>query len=187
MKKMMIDMDDVLCAGGHLGILNQFLNTNYTLEDLPGYFVEDLVPEERLTEYYEFFQTQNVYDYVTVMEDAVEVLEKLSKQYQLFICTAYYTNIYEQNYSRLLLDKYDWLQRQFPFISPYQYVFINDKSLLECDVKIDDRLDNLHGYGEIKFLFTSHHNQNISDQELTSQGIVRVSSWKEIEQLLLEE
>lgn len=187
MKKIMIDMDEVLCMGGNLGLVNHFLNTNYKMEDLPGYYAEDLIPEERLNEYCEFFQTQNVYDYVTIIQNAVEVVEKLAQHYQIYICTAYYTDVYKMDYSKLLLDKYHFLQEYFPFLSPYQYVFVNDKSLLECDIKIDDRLDNLEGYGEKKLLFDSYHNQEVSDEELKEKGVIRVSGWKEIEKILLSD
>ncbi len=187
MKTIMVDMDEVLCIGGHLGIVNKFLNTNYKIDDLPGYYTEDLIPKEHLQEYYHFFETQNVYDYVSIIPDAIEVLKKLSKKYQIFICTAYYSDMYEMDQSRCLVDKYKWLQKNFPFINPYQYVFINDKSLLNCDIKIDDRLSNLKGYGEQKYLFDSYHNQQISNEELKQEGAIRVSGWKELETILLKE
>lgn len=186
MKTIMVDMDEVLCIGGHLGVVNQFLNTTYKVEDLPGYYTEDLIPKERLEEYYRFYETKNLYDYASVMPDAVEVLEKLSKKYQIFICTAYYSEAYDMDQSHCLVDKYRWLQKNFPFINPYQYIFMNDKSLLNCDIKIDDRLSNLKGNGE-KYLFNSYHNQNISDEELKKEGVIRVSGWKELETILLRE
>lgn len=36
MKKIMIDMDDVICDGGFLSLINQFLKANYTVEDVKG-------------------------------------------------------------------------------------------------------------------------------------------------------
>ncbi len=187
MKTIMVDMDEVLCIGGHLGVVNKFLNTSYKVEDLSGYYTEDLVPKERLQNYYQFFETQNVYEYANIIPDAVEVLEKLSKKYQIFICTAYYSDAYDMDQSHCLIDKYKWLQKIFPFINPYQYVFINEKSLLNCDIKIDDKLSNLKGYGEQKYLFDSYHNQEISDKELEKEGVVRVSGWKELADILLKE
>ncbi|MCI8545080.1 MAG: hypothetical protein HFH09_02480 [Bacilli bacterium] len=187
MKTIMVDMDEVLCIGGHLGIVNKFLNTSYKVEDLPGYYTEDMLPKERLQEYYQFFKTENPYQYAEIIPDAREVLEKLSKKYQLLICTAYYSDVYDMEQSHCLIDKYKWLQQNFPFISPYQYIFINDKSLLNCDIKIDDRLSNLKGYGEQKYLFDSYHNQEICDEELEKEGVIRVSGWKELETILLKE
>ncbi len=186
MKKIMVDMDEVLCTGGYLEIVNRFLNTHYTLEELPGYCAEDMIPKERLKEYYEYFKGQNVYEYSYEIKDAVEVLEKLSKKYEIYICTAYYADVYKMDYGRLLLDKYIWLQEHIPFISPYHYIFMNDKSLLECDIKIDDRLSNLNGYGEQKYLFSSYHNGNVTEDELKEVGATLVSGWKELERILLD-
>lgn len=184
MKTMMVDMDEVMCIGGHLNLVNQFLNTNYTIDDLPGYFTEDLIPKNRLEEYYRFFESKNPYDYAVMIKDAKEVLEKLSKKYRIFICTAYYSDVYDMDQSQCLLYKYHWLQEHFPFLSPYQYVFINDKSLLNCDIKIDDRVSNLKGEGK-KYLFDSYHNQDITEEELKKNDIIRVSGWKELERLLM--
>ena len=47
MKKIMIDMDDVICDGGFLSLVNQFLNTNYKKEDIKTYYIQDLIPKER--------------------------------------------------------------------------------------------------------------------------------------------
>lgn len=188
MKTIMVDMDEVLCIGGHLAVVNKFLNANYKIEDLPGYFTEDLIPHEKLKEYYQFFVTQNVYDYAELIPNAVEVLEKLSKRYEIFICTAYGNDSYDDmEQSQILVHKYKWLQKNFPFISSSHYIFINQKNLLNCDIKIDDRLLNLTGYGKQKFLFASYHNKDITEEELKEVGAIRVSGWKEIERILLED
>lgn len=47
MKKIMIDMDDVICDGGFLSLVNQFLGTNYKKEDIKTYYIQDLIPKER--------------------------------------------------------------------------------------------------------------------------------------------
>ena len=47
MKKIMIDMDDVICDGGFLSLVNQFLGTSYQKEDIKTYYIQDLIPKER--------------------------------------------------------------------------------------------------------------------------------------------
>ena len=88
--------------------------------------------------------------------------------------------------SFLLPQKYDFLRKTFPFINPHNFIFLGNKSVLNCDIKIDDRIDNLEG-ANTKILFTAFHNKNINESELEKQGIKRVTSWKEIEKLLLKE
>ena len=89
MKKIMIDMDDVICEGGFLSLVNQFLKTNYKIEDIKTYYVQDVIPKEKLEEWSKFFNTKNVYDYCKMVKDAYEVLEKLSKKYEIYIASAY--------------------------------------------------------------------------------------------------
>ena len=79
MEKIMVDMDDVICDGGFLSLVNQFLKTNYKLEDIKTYYIQDLIPKEKYKEWSEFFNSKNVYDYCDMIKDTYEVLEKLSK------------------------------------------------------------------------------------------------------------
>lgn len=89
MKKIMVDMDDVICNGGFLEIVNEFLGTNHKIEDVTTYYIQDLIPKEKYKEWSEFFNIKNVYDYCEMLEDMYEVLEKLSKKYEIYITTAY--------------------------------------------------------------------------------------------------
>ena len=82
MKKLMIDMDDVICDGGFLTLVNQFLNTNYKIEDVKAYYIQDLIPKERMSEWARFFQGKNIYDYVKLLDGAYEVMENLQKNYE---------------------------------------------------------------------------------------------------------
>ena len=74
MKKIMVDMDDVICDGGFLSLVNQFLESNYTMEDVKGYYIQDLIPKERYPEWSEFYNTKNVYDYCDMIPDTYEII-----------------------------------------------------------------------------------------------------------------
>lgn len=74
----------------------------------------------------------------------------------------------------------------FPFINPNNIIFLGNKSVLNCDIKIDDRIDNLDG-AKTKILFTAWHNKNISKDELNNKKIKRANNWKEIENIFLKE
>ena len=63
MKKLMIDMDDVICDGGFLTLVNQFLNTNYKIEDVKAYYIQDLIPKERMSEWAEYFHKKTDWTY----------------------------------------------------------------------------------------------------------------------------
>lgn len=185
MKKIAIDMDDVICDGGYLYLVNQFLNTNYTLKDVKGYYIQDLIPEEKKEEWKIYYTKHNLYDYVNFLENAYEVMEKLSKHYELYVLTAYVHRDVPEFSGEILKQKYDWLYQNLPFISPDRYIFTTDKSLIQCDVRIDDKLSNLTGNAETKILFTSYHNQEYTKEELEKLGVIRANNWLEIQGVLL--
>lgn len=186
MKKIMIDMDEVICDGGFLSLVNQFLKSNYTLEDVKGYYIQDLIPKERHEEWSKFFNTKNVYDDAKFLPDTYEVMEKLSKKYELYITTAYIFRDNEEYSANNLKNKFEWLFENLPFISPDNYIFTTNKEIINCDIKIDDKLLNLRGDAQIKLLFTAYHNKQLTDEELKENEVIRVDGWKDIEKILLK-
>lgn len=179
----MIDMDDVICNDGLLRMMNQFTGKNYTYDDFDGYYMQDKL--ENKEEFFEWFKTQNIYDYCEMLPGCYEVLEELNKEYDLFIGTSYIWKdiVYDSGF--ILGYKFDYLKEKLPFISPYQYIFLSDKSVLDVDIKIDDRMDNLSG-AKVKLLFSAYHNLGYSFEELQSMGIERVNSWYDVRDRLLK-
>lgn len=178
----MIDMDYVIVSGGLLHLLNEFMNTNYKEEDFKDFYMQDVVPNKE--EFFEYFLKHNLYDYCQIKKGAVEVIKELSKTYEIYICTSY---IYKEiiNESGIILKyKYDYLIKYFPFINPSNFIFTGDKEVINCDIKIDDRVENLKN-STTKLLFTAYHNKNISDTKLQKNQIIRVNNWDEIKKLLL--
>jgi len=185
MKKIMIDMDDVICDGGFLSLVNEFLKTDYKIENIKTYYIQDVIPKERYKEWSEFFNTKNLYDYVQMLPDAYEVMERLSKKYELYIGTAYIFRDNEEYSANNLKNKFKWLHENLPFISPHNYIFTTNKEIINCEIKIDDKLSNLEGNAQIKLLFSAYHNMEISDEELRQNDVIRVNGWKDIEKILL--
>ena len=119
------------------------------------------------------------------MPDAYEVLEKLNKTYDIYICSACVMFCMIEQSGKFFMDKYDWLIKTFPFLDQNKIILTNSKNIFKADIQIDDRLSNLEGEIKQKLLFTSYHNKNISDKELNDLNITRVNSWKDIEKILL--
>lgn len=184
MKKIMIDLDETIASGGFLALANLFMETDYKLDELEDYYVERFIPDEKLDEFWEFFYQHNVYDYVTVFEGAYEVIQALSLKNEVYICSAYQSWHQDDRVGILPYYKFQFLRKEFPFLTEENFIFINHKELLCCDIKIDDRLDNLIGYGDIKLLFNSYHNQDVTDEELEKNGVIRVFSWKDVANVL---
>ncbi len=181
-KSIMVDMDDVITTGGFLYLINKYLNTNYTEEDFKDFYMQDVISDKDA--FFKWFRNYNMYDYCTLLPDVKEVLEALSKEYEIFIGTSYIIRDIIKDTGFLLEQKYNFLVENFPFINPYNIVFLGNKSVLNCDIKIDDRIDNLES-ASTKILFTAWHNKDIPKELLDKEKIVRVNNWKEIENILL--
>ena len=176
-------MDEVITYGGFLHLINAYLGSNYTLEDINGYYMQDLVPDK--DEFFKFFLKHNQYDYGYLLPGVQEVLKELQETYDIYIATAYLIPEIISKNGKLLEQKYNYLYENLPFIHPDKYIFINNKELLNCDIKIDDKLDNLKN-ASVKLLFDSYHNKDYSDEYLKSMGVIRVHSWYDIKNVLKE-
>lgn len=183
-KRIMVDMDDVITTGGFLHLVNEYLKANYKEDDFESFYMQDVIPDK--DEFFKWFKTRNMYEYCTLTSDVYKVLEKLSKNYEIFIGTSYIIRDIIKDTGFLLPQKYEFLINTFPFLNPNNFIFLGNKSVLNCDIKIDDRIDNLNG-AKTKILFTAWHNKNISKEELNNNGIKRADNWKEIENMLLNE
>ena len=73
-----------------------------------------------------------------------------------------------------------------PFIRPEKYIFTTNKNIMNFDIRIDDRMNNLEG-SDIKLLFSAWHNRDIRKEELKKRNVIRVENWYDIEKILLSD
>lgn len=179
---LMIDMDDVMVQGGFLALLNEYMGTDYKESDFNEFYMQDILPDKE--SFFKWFKNKNIYDYCTIAPHAKEVIEALSKKYDLYIGTSYLYREIPEECGYILEQKHNFLVKEFPFIRPDKYVFLSNKSLLQTDIKIDDRIDNLTNTKR-KILFSAYHNEKISDEELKKQGVERAKDWLAIKDMLL--
>lgn len=182
-KSIMVDMDEVITEGGFLHLINEFEGTNYTTEDVNGYYMQDLVSDKEA--FFKYFITKNQYDYGVLIPNVVEVLKVLKEYYDIYICSAYIIKDIPKESGVLLLQKHNYLCEKLPFIPVDNFAFINNKSIINCNIKIDDKLENLEN-ADIKILFTSYHNKDYDDEFLRSKGVIRANNWLDIKKFLLK-
>lgn len=186
-KKMLVDLDYVICYPGFLKILNDFLGTHYVEDDFEEYIIDPVIgSQEKINEFYEYYLLQDGYKDAVLIDGAKEALERLSEFYDIHICTACVMFGVERKSAKLFKDKFEYLMKEFSFIDPEKIIFTNSKNIFKVDVQIDDRLPNLLGDTRIKLLFDAYHNRNVSDSELQKENVIRVKNWKEIENILLK-
>ncbi len=179
--RVMVDMDDVIVTGGFLYLINEFLGTNYKEKDFKSFYMQDIIEDKKA--FFKYFITKNMYDYCKLQDNAYEVLKYLNEEYDIFIGTSYLFKEIPKESGKILVDKFNYLQEKLPFISPYKYIFLGDKSVLDFPIRIDDKEENLIG-GKRKILFTAYHNINMPDNELKLKGIERANDWLDVKRLL---
>lgn len=188
MKKLMIDLDETICTGGYLQAVNEYLKTNYKEEDIDSYYVEDVMNEEEKERFLDYFYEHvNIYKTINLVPDSLKVIEALSKHYDIYIATAFVDKRRVKESGVMAMQKYHWIIENMPYIDPRKIILTGSKNLVMCDVKIDDKVSNLKGFGEIKLLLDQPHNQKYTMEELEERKIKRVYNWKQIYSILMPE
>lgn len=182
MKTIMVDMDDVLTYGNFSKILEDYLGYKLDYDNIKTYYLQDILGDKK-TDFFSKFKDMNMYANATLLPDCYEVLKELSKFYKIYICTDYIWKEIIEYAGNNLKNKYNFLYEKLDFLNPRNYIFAADKSIVNCDIKIDDKVSNIEG-AETKLLFTAWHNKDLSDKELKERGIIRVNNWKEIKEVL---
>ena len=186
MKKIMIDLDETICSPSYLKEVNKYLNTNYKYEDIKTYFVEDIIEEDKKQDFLDYFyRNVNVYDEAMILPDALGVIERLSHFYEIYIVSAFVDKRRIKESGIMAKYKYEWILKNMPFIDAKKIVLTGSKDIIMCDIKIDDKVSNLTGYGDTKLLMDQLHNQKYSFEELTNLNIKRVYDWQQVESILL--
>lgn len=183
MKTIMVDMDDVLTYGNFSEILEDYLGYKPDYDNIKTYYIQDILGDKK-ADFFSKFKDMNMYENATLLPDSYEVLKELSKHYKIYICTDYIWREIIEFAGNNLKNKYNFLYKKLDFIEPKNFIFVGDKSIVNCDIKIDDKLNNIEG-AKTKLLFTAWHNKDLTEEELAKQNIIRVNNWKDIQEILL--
>jgi 5'(3')-deoxyribonucleotidase len=140
-----------------------------TLE--PGKEIYQMVPEHINRKWYEYINEPGFFRDLPVIPGSRENIEALNDKYEIYIVSA------AMQFRNSLIDKFDWLQEHFSFISWTNIIFCGDK-IVDADIIIDDRIKNFASFEGRKLLFTSPHNLLITEYE-------RVNNWDEVTVKLL--
>ena len=63
MKKILLDCDEVICFSGFLEAINEFLGTNYVIDDFEDYYIDAaVIPDEKMAEFNKFISRRNMYE-----------------------------------------------------------------------------------------------------------------------------
>lgn len=108
-----------------------------------------------------------------VMPDSIGGLKFLNDRYKVLIVSS------ATEFPNSLIEKHEWLNEHYPFITWEQMIFCGRKDSIMGDMMIDDHPKNLSAFNGKRFLFTQPHNVYIQDDSYQ-----RVSCWKDILNIL---
>lgn len=192
-KSILLDVDEVICFSGYLQAVNEFLGTNYVIDDFNEYYVDNVaIPKDRFDEFNLFLKGRNMYENPVFIPGAVNAIERLSKYYDIYVCSACINPFDSDNSGQLFVDKYNFLVKYLPFLDPNNFIFTGAKHLFKADIQIDDRLCNLDNEVSVKILFPAYHNGDISEDVLKDKRVIKLgnswhNAWDEIERYLCYE
>ena len=133
-----VDCDGVLnnLTERVLEIYNERTSKDIRISDITDYNFYDCLPKEDAYGIIELFKEKELWDSLTPSNDSPCGIKTLIQEgHRIIIATA--TNPINFQW------KVEWIKKYYPFINPDDIIRITDKSLLKCDVMIDDYLENL--------------------------------------------
>lgn len=174
MQRIAVDMDEVMAdtLGELLARYSREQNTSLTKQDIQGKWLWQVLPPKGVELIDSYLLGDDFFEDIPVIEGSQEVLLRMSRRYQIFIATA------AMAFPSSFNAKYRWLRRHFDFLSPQNFVFCGDKSILHADFLIDDMPRNLGSFQGEGILFTAPHNVNTT-------GYRRVNSWQDVDAMFM--
>ena len=173
-QRIAVDMDEVMADS--IARFQEWYGRDFqqelTLAALHGKNPADAVAPEHQSALRAYPNAEGFFRDLSVIEGSQRVLRELAQRYEVFVTTA------AMEFPNSFLDKYQWLQQHFPFISWRNFVFCGDKSILNADYLIDDNAYNFDGFRGKGLLFDAPHNA-------LETRYRRVRNWSEVAAILL--
>ena len=157
MLKIGVDMDDTINSLVERWIekYNEDYDDNVKIEDIKSWDIGDYTKAGK--DFYKYLGDGETFKNLSIKEGAAEVIEKLCENNEVYIVTAntsYNTGVCD--------DKVNFIKKFMPFFPIKNIIFINNKSLLDLDVLIDDGLHNFEEFKGTRVVFDRPWNQDYS-------------------------
>ncbi|MDQ0482034.1 5' nucleotidase, NT5C type [Guptibacillus hwajinpoensis] len=173
MKTLLIDMDSVICnlmSEWHKRY-NEDYNDNLSVDKLLCWRSEDYVKAECGEKIYDYLDEPGLFLHLEPLPYAIDVLKRLSNQYDLLIVTSSRTYAYT--------EKELWVEKHLPFIGKRNLIFSHRKEMIRGDLLFDDAPHNLVAFsktGRTAVAMSYEYNQQVD--------VPRVNNWLEFEKWL---
>lgn len=168
--KIGIDLDNVLNNLNHEWIktYKKYNNDNITIDDIKCWDIHRHVKIGR--EIYSYLDLTFATVELQPLKNAIEVTQRLSKHYDLFVVTA--------SSPKHLQTKVNWVNKYFPHIPKDNFITAYRKDLINTDVLIDDAPHNIINFPNTAIVLDYPWNRSLSNT------YYRAKDWLEVEQLI---
>lgn len=166
------DMDDVICDfHGHIF---DWCADRFDLDPVHKYKTHtvDLLTEAQRAERKALLDDGNVFRDFAPNEGAVDVIERLSRSYDVFVITA------AMEHPKSLQPKFDWIETHLPFLDPLKLVFCGVKYVANVDFLIDDTPGHFDHFSGEGILYSAPKN-------LSETRYRRADNWQQIAEMFL--
>ena len=132
-----------------LEIYNERYGSNYTLKDVTHYHLENCFEPNVANTMKSIFKEDSIWNRVKPTLNSRDGLQRLiRKGHDVYLST--------DNYPHTFGNKVEWILHYYPFIDQSKIICIKDKSLLRCDIMIEDCFE--------KLIAGQHYHRIIVDQ-----------------------
>src|SRR3984893_10313614 len=168
-----VDMDEVIADAfsKHLRQYNQRAGTNLTPKLVSEKGLGALIPVGQREAFNAIPHTDGFFADIELIAGSREALLELSRKHEIYITSA------AMEVPSSFADKFQWLERHFPFIPPSRIVFCGDKHIINADVLVDDRSRHFKEFEGTGILFTAPHN-------VAEPAAFRAHNWKDVLEIL---
>ena len=168
-----VDMDEVIADSfsKHLSQYNQRAGANLTREMVSKKGLDALLAGESRDNFNAIPHAPGFFADLEVIAGSQEALLELSRHHDIYIASA------AMEVPSSFAEKFQWMEKNFPFIPPSRIVFCGDKNIINADVLIDDRSRHFKGFRGTGILFTAPHNA-------TEPADLRANNWSDVRQIL---
>ena len=169
--KILIDLDDTIwdLLSTWVFYLNKIYNLNVKVEDIKEWDMRKTFTTLTNEQIVEPLTWLSLWNNISPLPDAVEVVKKLSVDNEIYFVTA--TDYRNVCFKAELLNKY------FPFIPIKNLIIAQNKDMILGDILIDDHIENLKNRSR-GILITSAFNKNLDVSSYTN--MIRLDNWIEI-------
>jgi 5'-nucleotidase len=173
MQRLAIDQDQVLAdlLGEWVARYNYDYNDNLKPDDVIHWNWDGLVKPECGDKIYSYLDDPELFENLPIIDGSQQVVEELSKYYEIFVVTAPWN-------AENVVPKSKWLKQHFDFIPETNYVFTRNKSIVYADWLLDDKAQNFVGFSGTGLLFDAPHNRDVD-------GWIRLCNWQEVREWFL--